>query len=246
MAHRARPPVADHVPATVPGAHRAAHEAVPILMYHVIGYRSPSTPNPSLWVAPREFAADMHALRDAGYHGVSLQKVWDAWHHRALLPSRPVVVSFDDGYFGQYRDALPTLRAMRWPGVLNLKLDNLADMGGARDVKRMVAAGWEVDSHTISHPDLTAVDDEQLRHELEGSRTRLRRLIGVPARFFCYPSGRFDARVIAAVRRAGYLAATTTRPGLARPSERYTLARVRVDGGESPSALLAALRALGA
>jgi hypothetical protein len=37
-------------------------------------------------------------------------------------------------------------------------------------------------------------------------------LFGVPANFFCYPSGRYDPTVIAAVRDAGYLAATTTRP----------------------------------
>ena len=50
----------------------------------------------------------------------------------------------------------------------------------------------------------------------------------MPVDFFCYPAGRYDARVIAAVRRAGYLGATTTREGLARPTEPYELQRVRV------------------
>ena len=49
------------------------------------------------------------------------------------------------------------------------------------------------------------------------SRVVLRRLFHVPVDFFCYPSGAFDPAVIAAVRRAGYLGATTTLPGLARP-----------------------------
>lgn len=213
-------------------------------MYHVLGYRTATTPNPELWVLPRVFAAEMQALRRSGYHGVTLQEVWDAWHHGGLLPSHPVVVSFDDGYYGEYRDALPTLRAMRWPAVLNLKLDNLADLGGVRNVKRMIAAGWEIDSHTITHPDLTSLTDERLRYELAGSRARLQRLLGVPARFLCYPSGRFDARVIAAARAAGYRGATTTQPGLARRQDRYTLARVRVNGADTPQTLLARLRAL--
>lgn len=218
--------------------------AVPILMYHVLGYRTAATPNPELWVLPRVFAAEMHALRRSGYHGVTLQVVWDAWHRGGRLPSHPIVVSFDDGYYGDYRDALPTLRAMRWPAVLNLKLDNLADLGGVRNVKRMIAAGWEIDSHTITHPDLTTLPDERLRYELAGSRARLRRLLGVPARFLCYPSGRFDARVIAAARAAGYLGATTTQSGLARRQDGYTLARVRVNGTDTPQTLLARLRAL--
>jgi peptidoglycan/xylan/chitin deacetylase (PgdA/CDA1 family) len=216
-------------------------------MYHVIGFRRPSTPNAELWVLPREFAAEMHALRRAGYHGVTLGEVWDAWHHGGLLPSKPVVVSFDDGYYGQERDALPTLRAMHWPGVLNLKLDNLADMGGPRGIRRLIAGGWEIDSHTITHPDLTRVSDAQLRFELDASRTRLRRLFGPrAARFFCYPSGRYDPRVVAAVRRAGYLAATATVPGLAARADRFALFRVRVNGTDTPGTLLARLRALAA
>ena len=230
----------------MPGAHRAPHEAVPILMYHVIGYVKPDTALPALWVSPSEFSSDVRALKDGGFHGVTLRQVWDAWHHGARLPSKPIVFSFDDGYEGQVRNALPTLRREGWPGVLNLKLDNLPDLGGSRSVKRMVSAGWEIDSHTITHPDLTTVGDTQLRHELVDSRARIKHLFGdSQAMFFCYPSGRYDARVIQAVRAAGYLAATTVAPGFAKPSEDpYELARVRVDGGTGARALMQKIRAL--
>src|SRR5207247_8461721 len=127
---------------SAPGAHRAPTEPVPILMYHVIGTVRPGTPFPELWVTAADFRAQMHALADHGYHGVSLQQVWDAWHHGGLLPSMPVVVSFDDGYTGQYADAMPVLRELRWPGVLNLKLGNLRDLHAYR-VRQMIANGWE-------------------------------------------------------------------------------------------------------
>jgi hypothetical protein len=65
-----------------------------------------------------------------------------------------------------------------------------------------------------------------------GSRTELQRQFHVPVDFFCYPSGRYDARVINAVRLAGYLGATTTKYGLARPREMYTLSRIRIDGSD--------------
>jgi peptidoglycan/xylan/chitin deacetylase (PgdA/CDA1 family) len=228
------------------GDHRAPREPVPILMYHVIGYAKASTPNAELWVSPSTFAAQMRGLARAGYHGITLQRAYDAWHRHAELPSKPIVVSFDDGYYGQYRNARPTLHRLGWPGVLNLKLGNLADMGGARNIKRMMAEGWEIDDHTITHPDLTTVSDQQLTYEIATSRKRFRRLFGSPANFFCYPAGRFDARVVAEVRRAGYLGATTTQFGYARPRDRFTLARVRVNRSDGVAGVLRNVRTLGA
>jgi peptidoglycan/xylan/chitin deacetylase (PgdA/CDA1 family) len=228
------------------GDHRARHESVPILMYHVIGYVKPSTPNQELWVSPSTFAAQMRALARAGYHGVTLQRVYDAWHGHAELPSKPLVISFDDGYYGQYRNARPTLLHDGWPGVLNLKLNNLADMGGVRNIKRMVSEGWEIDDHTISHPDLTAISAGQLHYEVGTSRKRLQKLLGVPVNFFCYPAGRYNQAVIDEVRRDGFRAATTTLFGDARPGDTWTLARVRVNRSDGVDGVLRDLRALAA
>lgn len=236
--------VAAAAPRPMPGAHRAPHEAVPILMYHVIGYLKPGAANPALWVSPQEFAAQVRAVRRAGFNAVTLEQVWEAWHDGGRLPRKPIVFSFDDGYQGQVRDALPTLSRYRWAGVLNLELHNLPDMGGSKAVRRMVAAGWEIDSHTITHPDLTTVGDAQLRTELVDSRTKIKRLFGdTQARFFCYPSGRYDARVIAAVRAAGYRAATTVQPGFAKPTaDPFELSRVRVNRGIGADGLLRLIR----
>jgi hypothetical protein len=85
-----------------------------------------------------------------------------------------------------------------------------------------------------------------LKHEIGDSRTILRHEFRVPVDFFCYPSGRFDAAAIAAVRAAGYLGATTTQFGLANPSNLYTLSRVRVNGSDRVAGFAAKLRSLGA
>jgi peptidoglycan/xylan/chitin deacetylase (PgdA/CDA1 family) len=219
----------------------AVRTPVPVLMYHVIGTPPRLAPYPDLFVSRGLFAAQIAGLARGGYHAVTLDRVWRAWHGRAALPSRPVVLSFDDGYRGDFGAAMPILRRRRWPGVLNLLVANLHRHGwGLKDwmVRRMIANGWEVDSHTLTHPDLTAVGPERLWHEVHGSRVALRRLFHVPVRFFCYPSGAFDAAVIRAVRRAGYLGATTEIPGLARRSQAFTLRRVRVDAGEGPADLI--------
>jgi peptidoglycan/xylan/chitin deacetylase (PgdA/CDA1 family) len=226
-------------PAKVPGAHRAPRERVPILMYHVVNRPPAGTAIPELWVSREDFAAQVAALAGRGYHGVTLRQVWDAWHHGGLLPSKPIVFSFDDGYHSQFSNALPVLSQRKWPGVLNLETKLLATDLKPPDVRAMLEAGWEVDAHTIDHPDLTTVDSAQLTSEVAGSRREIRKRFGVPVNFFCYPAGKYDDTVIAAVKAAGFLGATTTELGLASPSQSpYKLSRIRVNGSDGVSGML--------
>lgn len=220
--------------------------AVPVLMYHVIQRPYADSPYPALYVPRAEFAAQMSWLDLHGYEAVTRQRVYDAWHGRAVLPSRPVVVTFDDGYRSHYTNALPILRSHGWSGVLNLDLSNLAPWWGIHPsmVERLVAAGWEIDAHSLTHPDLTSLAGPSLRHEVRGSRDQIRRRFGVAANFFCYPAGRYDSEVVEAVSAAGFLGATTTEHGLAGRQEPFTLDRVRIDGGNGASGLAAKLAAL--
>jgi peptidoglycan/xylan/chitin deacetylase (PgdA/CDA1 family) len=222
------------------------HDAVPVLMYHAIAKPPPGTPYPDLFVSPDDFARQIAWLAAHGYRAVTLRRVYDNWHQGTWLPAHPIVVSFDDGYRSQYTAALPILRARHWPGVLNLTVDHEDDFWGLppRLVRALIDAGWELDSHTLTHPDLTGLDDADLHHEVAGSRTALRHQFGVPVDFFCYPSGRFDERAVAVVKAAGYLGATSTRYGLARPGDLYWLARVRVNGSDGLAGFVSKLRAL--
>jgi peptidoglycan/xylan/chitin deacetylase (PgdA/CDA1 family) len=241
--HRVAPPpeVTDTqvAPVTRPPVPRGPHHApVPILMYHVIARAPAGTPNAGLWVPWGRFAREMSALAHAGFHAVTLDTVYRAWHGRGPLPVRPVVISFDDGYASQYQHARSTLDRLHWPGVLNLEVHNVGLSGGLSrgQVTRLVRDGWEVAAHTLTHPDLTTLDAASLRHEVAGSRRWLRRAFGVPVEFFCYPAGRYDARVEAAVRAAGYVGATTTQPGVAsRRDDPYALPRLRVTPEETPA-----------
>jgi len=214
---------------------------VPILMYHVIKAPTASTPMAELWTPAETFKATIELLKQDGYSGVTLDQVWQAWHGGAGLPAKPLVISFDDGYLSHSVTAKPILEAAGWPGVLNLEGKNIGTGGlTTNQVNGLIAAGWEIDSHTLTHPDLTASDDASLRTELVDSRKLLQEKFKVPVNFFCYPSGKNDARVRAAVEAAGYKGATTVEPGVASKSDNpYELPRIRVNGTDSAATVAA-------
>lgn len=234
-----RPAARDRSGWTLRGA-RARAAQVPILMWHVVATPRPGTAYPDLWVTPEAFAAQVAALHRAGFTAVTMHDVWTAWKDGAALPSRPVVLSFDDGDLTHVTNVAPVLARTGWPGVLNLAVNHLGPKGLPRwGARRLLREGWEIGSHTVDHLDLTTLDDAALEEQLVRSRRMIRSRLGVDPRFFCYPAGRNDARVRAAVLRAGYVAATTTQPGIARASDDpFLLPRIRVGSATAPAELV--------
>lgn len=223
-------------------------EPVPILMYHVINPPPPGAKFPGLYVPPEEFAAQMRALAQAGYHAVTMDQMLANWTRGTPLPAgKPIVVSFDNGYQSQLTQALPVLRRLGWVGVENVQLTGLPpSQGGLSEaqVSELVADGWELDTQGISHADLITLGPAALREQVAVAREEVRRRYHVPVNWFCYPSGHYNATVIAEVKAAGYVGSTTVVPGWAGPGEdRYRLPRLRVLGGTSPQALLSQIAA---
>ena len=227
----------------VPPVFTTSRAAVPILMYHVIAPAPEGAPFPLLYVKPQELSAQVEALVRAGFHAVTLDEVWAAWHGRGRLPAHPIVLTFDNGYHTQYTEALPILQRVGWVGVENLQLAGLPlKQGGLspRQVRALVAAGWELDTQGYDHADLVTLDPTSLQFQVATARVRIRGAYHVRADWFCYPSGRYDPTVIAEVRAAGFVGATTVVPGWARPSDDpFALPRLRVVAGMAPRELLA-------
>lgn len=219
--------------------HVLHHEAaVPILEYHVIGFHPAGARLEGLYVTPNEFRAQVAWLADHGWHSVGLGAVASYWRSGIPLPRKPVVLSFDDGYPGDWQYALPIMRARHFAGVLNLQIGNLVPL----HVRQLIQAGWEIDSHTFTHPDLRTRTDAEMAREVITSRRFLQRMYGIPVPAFCYPYGFYDARAIRAVGLAGYLVAETEHGGWASPSQGlYTLSRIRVTPNMGAAGLAAAL-----
>ena len=131
------------------------HEPIPILMYHVIASPPPGAPFPGLYVVPSEFAEQMHALKNAGWHAVRMDQVAAYWGRGIQLgPGKPIVLTFDNGYRSQYTQALPVLRQLGWVGDENIQLSGLPPSQGGlttEQVRGLIAAGWELDTQGYSH-----------------------------------------------------------------------------------------------
>ncbi len=191
--------------------------AIPILMYHVVADPPPGAPYPELYVSRDAFAGQMAWLAEHGYRAVTLRAVRDHWQLGRPLPARPIVLTFDDGYHSQFAHALPD-PPPPWLG-------RRARPGGEEHdaIVGVVAASGATSRHQRlggrrPHADPPRPDTGRRRAaEAGGSRLAARSApdARVPVEFFCYPAGRFDDRVVAAVKSAGYLGATTTivRPG---------------------------------
>ena len=212
---------------------------VPILEYHYIrvnlnaldrlGFR--------LSVTPTDFQAQMSWLAANDYHPVLLEDLRAYFLAGRSLPARPVVLTFDDGYADFYQTAFPILRRLGFKAVAYLVPGFFGRPGyvDQEQVRQLDASGMvEIASHTVNHLDLTKVDASALNVQLQASKASLEQLLGHPVLHFCYPSGRFDRRVVAAVTAAGYQTATTEQSGTEHDwAGRLTWSRVRVDGGEN-------------
>jgi peptidoglycan/xylan/chitin deacetylase (PgdA/CDA1 family) len=223
--------------------------SVPILMYHYI--RVPPDPGVDrlgwgLSTSPDDFRQQMNYLDVQGFHPITLSDLRAYLNGGRLLPDRPVVLTFDDGYSDLYTEAFPVLKQHHFKAVAYIVSGFVGRSGQnvmPEQVREMDAYGIEIGAHTQNHVDLAKASPVSLWSEVKGSRDALEALVGHPVLDFCYPSGKYDAGVIAAVQAAGFESATTTEPGVVHTlADRFAWSRVRVSGSESLGDFAAALQ----
>jgi peptidoglycan/xylan/chitin deacetylase (PgdA/CDA1 family) len=131
--------------------------------------------------------------------------------------------------------------------VINLEVNGLSpSQGGMTDtqIRGLLSSGWEIDAEGMTHTDLTGAGSTQLQSETATARHTLKSRYGVPVNWFCYPLGTYNDSVVAAVRSAGYVGATTIAPGWASAKgDRFRLPRLQVAANTSASELLTQISA---
>ncbi len=191
-----------------------------VLCYHAVS----ETWDSELAVTPTQLETQVGTLLKRGYKPVSFLEA-------ALAPPAPrtLAITFDDAYRSVHEIARPILRElgapasvyaptdwvgsslpMQWPGIddwIGTPHERELMPMGWDELGRLDDEGWEVGSHTCSHPRLTELDDERLALEMERSREECTTGLDRPCKTIAYPYGDVDERVVAAAAAAGYSAA---------------------------------------
>lgn len=216
---------------------------VRVLCYHAVRDLAGVPVIEQYGVPPRQLAAQLRALRWAGYRFVSLDEVLRSVDGEGGLPRRPVLLTFDDCFVDLLEHGVPVLRAAAapaaafavagrvggtnaWDERLGAPRLPLLDAEGLRALER---AGVEVGVHGSTHRPLTAVARDELDAEIAGAAATLTALGLRMPRAFAYPHGDHDKVVRDRIAAAGLRAAFTVRPGLVRAGDdRYALHRIEV------------------
>jgi len=203
---------------------------VPILLYHRI---DGSSTDSQYYVSPDKFEGQLKLLRDWGYTTITTELLVKAIDDGADLPLHPILITFDDGHLDNYKTAFPIMQKYGFTGVIYIIGDYMGtpEYMDAAQIKEMAIAGWEVGSHSMTHPDLTSLNRQQQQYEIIESRKFLEDKLGMPVLTFAYPFGESDSAVINLTYSAGYIAAM----GLGsthnqRTSNLFALQRRGVDG----------------
>jgi peptidoglycan/xylan/chitin deacetylase (PgdA/CDA1 family) len=213
---------------------------IPILMYHRIAPIEPRSVVKGHYVHPRMFQRQMATLSRLGYQAVALN---DLYREEFILPPKPVVVTFDDGYRNFATNALPALESFGFRSTVFL-VANLIGKSNEWDqargdvaeplmtlgeIERAAKQGTEFGSHTLDHSDLSSVDTQEAWRQIAESKAVLQKVLGTEVGTFCYPYGRKTPEVQAMVRKAGYRLACSTEKGLnTQETDRTALRRINV------------------
>jgi peptidoglycan/xylan/chitin deacetylase (PgdA/CDA1 family) len=217
------PPAPRAQRSAIDGAAGTAHGGtdVPILLYH---YLTDADTLPSPYYVTRDlFDRQMAALRAYGYETVTLQDFMNYRNGLAAPPPRPVIITFDDGHEGIYTHAHPILDDRNMKATLFVTTGFLGETESGRkrpwlvwspEVETLYAAGFAIEAHSVTHPNLTQLSGYQAWHEIADSRLDIQDRIGAQAEFFAYPGGNGDGdpTVRSLVQQAGYQAAVAARP----------------------------------
>jgi peptidoglycan/xylan/chitin deacetylase (PgdA/CDA1 family) len=199
----------------------AARVDVPVLMYHEVAkpeeLQALGRITQSNYVLTiDEFEAQMNILRDEGCTPINLDQLV-AWQSGGgTLPAKPVVITFDDGFVGNERHALPILLKHRFVATFFIVTERVGSphMMSWDQLRKLAASGMAVESHTANHPLFSSIDATQTRKELVDSKRSIEAHLGNKVRHLSLPFGDSNAFVTQTARQLGYASACTSLLGL--------------------------------
>jgi len=199
----------------------AAAPGLCVLCYHKIGTPPAGSKLKDLWVSPARFRSQVKYMLDNGYTTLTfaeLKKLYDAGQNP---PEKSVLITFDDGYENNYKEAWPILKELGAKGNIFVVYNTIGktnlwhnpaseawvNMATLEQLKEMLASGvMDYGSHTMNHPHLSALKLEDAAWEITESKKQLEAAFGREMCAFAYPygDGAYAPEIRAKALEAGY------------------------------------------
>jgi len=196
------------------------YQVVPVLSYHQFS----RTRKNKMTVTAADFEAQMRYLKANGYRVISLDQLFDFLDFRIQIPQKSVVITIDDGWRSTYDIAYPILKQYGFPATLFVYTNLIT--GSPKTLswdlaREMAQNGIEMQCHTVTHRDLTKMNDQEsfaeyfdaLNRELTASTKILEEKMGIRPNYLAYPYGETNRLVIALLKKHGYRGAFTVKRG---------------------------------
>ncbi len=204
----------------------------PTLMYHHVQNMEQATAenHAGLTVDTKTFRSQMQYLKDRGYTPITAQAVAAFFDTGSGVPSKSVVLTFDDGYKDFTTDALPILKEFSYPAILFVPTGLVENPGYVNwnDIRDAAISQITIGNHTWSHQNVGAAK-ETVDKEISTADNQLSERSLIPLKVFSYPYGLESYYAIELLTQKGYSLAFTTQPGGALcKQKRFELPRIRI------------------
>ena len=192
---------------------------IPVLMYHRVTDGKPAGTKHGIYVTQFEFERQLaHLKRTGGSTTITFADAKAIEEGTRIIPKRPVILTFDDGYEDNYTHAFPLLKKYSFSAVIFL-IGNPAIRTNAWDatngepearlmsdaqIKEMAAYGIEFGAHSLNHKKLTEIPLSNAKHEIEQSKFAIEKRLGSPIISFAYPYGKLNEELKGIVKGAGF------------------------------------------
>ncbi len=191
---------------------------IKILMYHRVINDKPEEYNHWHYVTTAEFKNQMKLIDMLGFTPITFADYQLYQEDKLTLPSKPIIITFDDGYMDTFENALPILSHMGMKAVIfvmgNRKLkravwdergeDDVCPLMTDEQIKKAKQMDFEIGSHSLNHDELSSLPEHEAVYSVNKSKKEIESILEEPIHTFAYPYGKLDENLQKIVENSGF------------------------------------------
>lgn len=217
---------------------------IPVLCYHQVRPLNASDKAGTIIISPTLFAQQLKMLHDSGFHPILPNDLSDCYTKGKSLPTKAIIISFDDNSIGQFKYALPVLDQYHFKAVFFIMTVAIGKdhYMSAAQIKQLVQQGHEIGLHTWDHHKVTQYIAADWALQLYKPRQQLEKIISHPVHYFAYPYGAWNDTAVNWLQQSGFKMAFILHTKGSVKAPAYTVRRLMVNSSMTPFVLMKALR----